>query len=296
MYNLLVSGDREAWNGEPWRIEESRCVREYTDDAITRQYGELDRAAIEALKKLPSLFAYENGRELDPKFGIIRDIVRRQGLVQVECEIIDLQPFLSAIDLQDSLFELDIGKWELNRTHWAVKDVNLAKELHGRGVILPSWVQSVAKAVDISTHGFDVALSFPGEERALVEEVAGHLERLIGPNAYFYDNNYVSQLARPGLDLLLQDIYRNRSKLIVVFLGADYQQKNWCGIEFRAIRDIIADREHARIMFIRTDDGAVDGVFNTDGFVDARRFDAGQIAQFIAERSGILLAAEKSSS
>ncbi len=186
------------------------------------------------------------------------------------------------------LFELDIGMWEMNRTHWAVKEVDLAKELHGRGITLPNWTRTVSKAVDLSTHQFEVALSFPGEVRSLVEEMARHLEQLIGPNAYFYDNNYVSQLARPSLDTFLQDIFRNRAKLIVVILSADYQRKNWCGIEFRAIRDIIAARENNRIMFIRTDDGAVEGVFATDGYVDSRRHDAAALAGFIQERVRLL--------
>jgi hypothetical protein len=198
--------------------------------------------------------------------------------------LIPVDPFLSHIDLNELLFELDIGKWEMNRTHWAVKDVNLAKELHARSINLPNWTRTVSKAVDISTHHFEVALSFPGEVRPLVEEVARNLEQLIGPNAYFYDNNYVSQLARPSLDTFLQGIYRNQANLIVVFLSADYQRKNWCGIEFRAIRDIIAERKNDRIMFIRTDDGVVDGVFATDGYVDARQHSAAALAEFIRQR------------
>jgi hypothetical protein len=177
----------------------------------------------------------------------------------------------------------------MNRTHWAVKDVNLAKELHAaRRITLPSWTGQATKTVDITEHHFDVALSFPGEVRAIVEQVARELEGRIGPNSYFYDSNYVSQLARPSLDTLLQEIYRHRSKLIVVFLGSDYQRKDWCGIEFRAIREIIMERDNARIMFVRTDDGAVDGVFKTDGYVDARRFSPAQIAQFICERLAVL--------
>jgi hypothetical protein len=288
MYNLLVSAGADAWNGDPWRIEEARCVREYTDDEITREYGELDQVAVGALTKLPAIFAYERSNGVNPKFGVIRDITKRQGLVQIEYEIIPVDPFLTAADLDALTFELDIGKWEMNRTHWAVKDANLAKELHSLGITLPAWVQSVSKAVDISTHSFEVGLSFPGEVRPLVDEVAGHLERLIGPDAYFYDNNYVSQLARPALDVLLQDIYRNRSKLVVVFLSADYQRKNWCGIELRAIRDIIAERDHNRIMFVRTDDGAVEGVFATDGYVDARQHSAEALARFIQERVELL--------
>lgn len=288
MYNLFISAGHDAWNGEPWQVELGRCVREYTDTAITEQFGELDAASIEALKRLPCIFGYEASNQKAPNFGIIRDVTKRQGQVRVEYEIQPVAPFLTADDMENLMFELDIGKWELNRTHWAVKDINLPKELSRRGIHLPAWVQSAPKAVDITTHQFDVALSFPGEVRGLVEEVAHNLEALIGPNAYFYDNNYVAQLARPALDVLLQDIYRNRSKLIVVFVGADYERKDWCGIEFRAIRDIIATRDHNRIMFVRTDDGAVEGVFATDGYVDARRFTPEVLARFIQERVGLL--------
>lgn len=288
MYNLFVCGSKESWQGEPWTIDASRCVNEYTDEAIIGQYGSLDPASIEALKRLPCIFAYEDAVKQNPKFGVIRDVVKRQGQVRVEYDLIPADPFLSYKDLSDMQFELDISKWEMNRTHWAVKGVSLAKELHARGIFLPNWTRTVAKAVDISAHQFEVALSFPGEVRPLAEEVARHLERLMGPNAYFYDDNYVSQLARPSLDTFLQDIYRNRAKLIVVFLSAHYQTKNWCGIEFRAIRDIIAERKSQRIMFIRTDDGLVEGVFATDGYIDARRHGAAALAGFIQERVQLL--------
>jgi hypothetical protein len=225
---------------------------------------------------------------MDPHFGVLRDIIRRQGVVKIEYELQQLSPFLTAEELSAMSFDLDISKWEINRTHWAVKDVNLPKELRAKGIILPAWARDLTKAVDISTHSFEVALSFPGEVRSLVEQIALGLERRIGPNSYFYDNNYVSQLARPSLDTLLQDIYRNRSKLVVVFLGGDYHKKDWCGIEFRAIKEIIMERDHKRIMFIRTDDGSVDGVFKTDGYVDARRFSPADLAGFINERSELI--------
>lgn len=123
--------------------------------------------------------------------------------------------------------------------------------------------------------------------------MAIELERNVGPNSYFYDNNYVSQLARPSLDTLLQDIYRNRSKLVVVFLSGDYQRKNWCGVEFRAIKEIIMQQDHRKIMFVRMDDSAFDGVFKTDGHVDGRKFSPEDIARFIQERVKLLSRASK---
>jgi hypothetical protein len=52
---------------------------------------------------------------------------------------------------------------ELFRTHWAVKEVNLGKELHAKGIVLPMSAIDVSNAVDVSEQNFDVALSFPGE-------------------------------------------------------------------------------------------------------------------------------------
>lgn len=289
MYNLLVSGNDESWNGDPWVTDASRCVNEYTDNALSDRFGKLDEAAVAALKRLPCIFAYEAAHDLAPKFGLIRDVAMRQRHVRVEYKLVVVEPFLTADDLHKLTFELDIGNWEMNRTHWAVKDVNLPKELHAaRGIVLPPWSRQATKAVDITKHEFAVGLSFPGEARATVEKVAEELERRIGPDSYFYDNNYVSQLARPSLDTLLQDIYRRRSKLIVVFLSSDYQRKEWCGLEFRAIREIIMERDNRRIMFMRTDDGPVEGVFKTDGYVDARRFPPAEIARFICERVALL--------
>src|SRR5215207_3818890 len=128
----------------------------------------------------------------------------------------------------------------------------------------------------------------PGRVAAIGRKIAAALEGMLGPDRYFYDNNYKAQLARPSLDVLLQDIYRNRSKLIVVFVGSDYRRKEWCGIELRAIREILLERGYERIMFVRLDDGEVEGVFRTDGYVDARHHSPSEIAHFIQHRVALL--------
>jgi len=70
MYNLLVSGSDEAWQGDPFKIELLRCVLEYTDDNLMARFGELDAAAFAELKRLPCIFAFEAGKRLAPKFGL----------------------------------------------------------------------------------------------------------------------------------------------------------------------------------------------------------------------------------
>lgn len=130
MYNLFISALPETWDGDPWTIEIGRCVREYTATTITEQFGSLGPEAVSALKRLPCIFGYEWRLGLSPKFGVIREVTVRQGKVRIEYEIREQYPFLSAENMSELGFELDIGKYELNRTHWAVKDVDLAKELH----------------------------------------------------------------------------------------------------------------------------------------------------------------------
>lgn len=288
MYNLLISGDVSAWDNQSCILEIGRCVREYTDNQITEQYGDFNQEQVDQIRRFPCIFGYESGCSKDPLFGIIRDVTCRQGKVKIEYDIIPLQTFLSHQDLSEMLFELDILDWELNRTHWAIKNVNLPKELHARNIHLPNWVRSESNAIDISKHIFDVSFSFPGEIREYVESVAVEVERILGPHTYFYDNNYKAQLARPSLDTFLQDIYSRRSRLIVVFLCEKYQEKQWCGIEFRSIRPILTQTENSKIMFIRLDDGQVDGVFNIDGYIDGRNHTPQELANFIRERVSLL--------
>jgi len=284
VYNLLVFGNEDAWDGEPCFLEIGRCVREHTDKEITKKYGDFTNDQVEEIKRFPCIFAYEEGHKKDPKFGMIRDITKRQEKVKIKYVIMDLDPFLSHSDLSTMQFDLHIEKWEMSRTHWAIKDVNLSNKLAKKGIELPRWARRTGKSVDITNHEFDVALSFPGEIRDYVEPIAANLEILIGSHSCFYDRNYTAQLARPSLDTLLQDIYRNRSKLVVVFLCEKYQEKQWCGIEFRAIKDIIMERKNEKIMFVKMDDGKVDGVFKTDGYIDGRKFSPSDMASFIQER------------
>lgn len=145
------------------------------------------------------------------------------------------------------------------------------------------FLLSAANA-NITKHIFDVSVTFSGEEREYVEAVVKGVEKLRGADTCFYDNNYKAQLARPSLDDLLQDIYQNRSKLIVVFLSESYKERNWCNTEFKAIREVIFERQIEKIMFVKMDDVQMNGVFKTDGYIDGRTHRPEQISEFIQQR------------
>ncbi len=59
----------------------------------------------------------------------------------------------------------------------------------------------------------------------------------------------------------------------------------------RAIREMIMEKEIAKIMYIRLDAGHVDGVFQTDGYIDGTKFTPQQLANFINERLNLLVGA-----
>ena len=184
------------------------------------------------------MFAYEAQCAKDPKFGLLRSVERRgRRDVRIEYAILPCEPFATAEDLESMGRLLDIRGFELNRTHWAVKDVDLARELARKGIALPGWASGSRRSVDIEHHRFEVALSFPGEQRDYVDRVAEELDHVLGADACFYDRFYEAQLARPNLDVLLHEIYGERSGLVVVFVCAEYDEKLWCGIEWRRIRE-----------------------------------------------------------
>jgi hypothetical protein len=145
----------------------------------------------------------------------------------------------------------------------------------------------------LSSHGdrrFKVALSFPGEQRGLVEQIAAKLANKFTKDGVFYDIFHRSELARLNLDVYLQGLYRNQSDLIVIFLCAEYDKKKWCGIEWRAIRDLINQKTHDnRIMFVKCGNGDVQGVFGTiDGYLSTDEMSVSEITDAIIQRHGTI--------
>ena len=94
----------------------------------------------------------------------------------------------------------------------------------------------------------------PTDHRSLVPQITHRSRGPLGKHSMFYDFDYQAQLARPNLDTVLQHIYREQPELIVVFLCAAYAEKQWCGLEWRAVRDIIKSKRDQCVMFVRFDD------------------------------------------
>ena len=141
---------------------------------------------------------------------------------------------------------------------------------------------------ELTKINFKVAVSFPGEKRRYVSRVVDVLRKELGADTVFYDFDYQAQIARPNADILLQNVYHKQSELVVIFLCEEYSKKEWCGLEWRGIRDLIKSKNEAKIMFVKFDRAEIDGTFSIDGYIDGSRFKTQEVANFILQRLSTL--------
>jgi hypothetical protein len=225
MYNLLFTAKEGSWDLYSYEFDRERFL-EYTVESLRRRFAYLDSKAIEELKSFPTLFTYE-GIDKTVRVGYIRQIKdRTRHTLLIEFEFDDGIKSFSYSALKPYESNLDIGWLEMSRTHWAVKDEDLFEILSSFNLVDPSYKEEGHPVGSVGEMLFKVSLSFPGEKRAYVSEVASELKKRLGKGAVFYDEDFRAPLARPNLDTLLQRIYLINSALVVVFLCAEYEQKN----------------------------------------------------------------------
>jgi hypothetical protein len=121
VFNLLISAHPESWDTSPWEIERGRAVVEYTANEISERYKFFDEKAVRELKSFPCLFVIENEAR-ESRIGSITNIRVRQSTIVVDFEFDPILPHLRIGAIEDLRTDIDLGKWELSRTHWAVKD------------------------------------------------------------------------------------------------------------------------------------------------------------------------------
>jgi predicted nucleotide-binding protein len=124
MYNMLVAFDPKAWKNGVYEFQRERVAVEYTEDSISERYKGLDAEVIEELKSFPTLFCVE-GEEAPSRLGYITSIKVNGGVVRIEFRF---EPKLRALRrgfLKRAMVLLEIGRMELYRTHWAIKDGDL---------------------------------------------------------------------------------------------------------------------------------------------------------------------------
>jgi hypothetical protein len=139
-YNLFVIGE-EDFQGGHFIIPKDRALTESMSSDAKKQFSALSADAITQIRTFPSLFASENhqyGRTDDSHiayFGLVTDVKIQDNGIKVYFHKLSAIPQQK---LNELTFELALGKAasfnELNRTHWAIKRVNLIEELRKAGI------------------------------------------------------------------------------------------------------------------------------------------------------------------
>lgn len=234
-------------------------------------------------KRAGSLFNEEESREIQNR--ITKEITNNLKSSESGKPVIGVNSNELSIWLNYLLYHLSLEKPERAKVTKIEPDPYTLSLLALEKLLEDSKIQksdrSLTKLSDIQ---FKVAFSFPIEKRVFVSKVVNNLKQHLENNTIFYDYDYQSQLAIPNLDSLLQNIYKNKSDLIVVFLCKEYSNKEWCGLEWRAVKSIIKSKQDEKIMFIRFDDAEIEGVFSIDGYIDANENSPLEIAEFILQR------------
>lgn len=112
---------------------------------------------------------------------------------------------------------------------------------------------------------FEIALSFAGEERVYVDQVA-NLLRDSGVKV-FYDQFEEASLWGKNLYDYLSDIYQNKALYTIMFISEHYARKLWTNHERQAMQARAFQEHQEYILPARFDDTPIPGVLPTVWYI-----------------------------
>ncbi len=134
---------------------------------------------------------------------------------------------------------------------------------------------------------FRIALSFAGEKRAFVSEVARLLAECFGKEKILYDQYHEAEFAVYDLGLRLPKLYGEESDLVVPVLCPNYDVKRWTGWEWVYIYGLLTKDDGRRVMPSRFNYASVDGLGHAAAFIELDEKTPDQFVALILERLAI---------
>jgi TIR domain len=131
---------------------------------------------------------------------------------------------------------------------------------------------------------FLIAFSFASEKREFVAKVAAILAARFTEEAILYDKYHEAEFSRARLGRYLPKLYHDETGLVVVVISKDYSQKEWTGLEWDAILDLLKKRKEDEVMLCRFGHSTVEGLFSDAGFVELDNKTAHGVATLILQR------------
>jgi len=131
---------------------------------------------------------------------------------------------------------------------------------------------------------FDVALSFAGEDRQYVEEVASNLRKM-GIKVFYDKYEMVSLWGKNLLDHL-QDVYQNKARYTVIFISKHYADKVWTNHERKSAQAKAFMSNIEYLLPVRFDKTEIPGILSTTGYINALEYSPKELSEFIKKKIG----------
>ena len=131
---------------------------------------------------------------------------------------------------------------------------------------------------------YDVGLSFAGEQREYVDQVASDLRsRGIRP---FYDDYERGALWGKDLYAHLTEVYQHQCEYCVIFVSREYEAKVWPSRERQSAQERALQEKREYILPARFDDTPIPGLLKTISYIDLNNTSPKQLSDLIAEKLG----------
>lgn len=130
-FNLIIGYD--PFEKNHILVDPKRALTEYISDEAKAQFGGWSTEAIEKIKKLPAIISCErDGTDGQlAVFAFIRDIKVQENGIKVYFQQYFPLPFSF---LSENLSDLAMYMFELTRTHWTIKNIDLLEVMQDAGV------------------------------------------------------------------------------------------------------------------------------------------------------------------
>ncbi|WP_455598330.1 hypothetical protein [Cloacibacillus sp.] len=139
-YNLFVIGD-ESFSDGHFIVPKDRALTESITPENKEQFSALSDEAISLIKTFPSLFASENhhcGKTDDDHnaiLGLVSEVRIQDNGIKIHFQPLWPIPQQRINEIASQLAIQGASSFnELNRTHWAIKRLNLIEELKAAGI------------------------------------------------------------------------------------------------------------------------------------------------------------------
>jgi hypothetical protein len=131
---------------------------------------------------------------------------------------------------------------------------------------------------------YDVCLSFAGEDREYVEQVASQL--VDNGVSVFYDKYEQESLWGKDLYQHLDSVYQHKARYCVIFISENYANKLWTKHELRSAQARAFRESREYILPARFDQTEIPGIPDTVGYIGIANLSPADFAEIICAKIG----------